>query len=126
MKIDKIVANYIELRDAKQEMEREHERQLQPIKETMELAEQHMLAYLNEAGLSSCRTPFGLVQKSTKTSATVGNWDTAFEHIQKHELWHMLEHRVNKTSVEGYINEHGEPPPGVNVTRVVTVQFRRS
>ena len=126
MKIDQIVANYIELRDAKQAMEREHEQALQPIKEAMEMAEQKMLGYLNEAVLSSCRTQFGLVQKATKTSATVPNWDIAWEHTQQKELWHMLEHRVSKTAVEGYINEHGEPPPGVNVTRVVTVQFRRS
>lgn len=126
MKFDKVVQSYIQLRDAKQEMEREHEKSLAPIKEAMDQAEQSMLGKLNEMGVNSINTPFGTIIKSTRTSCTVGNWDAAWGFIQDKALWHFLEHRVSKTAIEGYISEHGDIPPGVNVSRVATISFRRS
>jgi len=126
MKFDEVAADYIALRDAKAELEREHEAVLRPIKEAMGEAEQVMLGHLNTMGVSSLRTQNGTITKAKKTSVTVGDWDAAWGHIQKYELWHFLEHRLNKTAVEGYIAEHGEPPPGANVSSIFTVQFRRS
>jgi len=126
MKFDDIAASYIKLRDAKAELEREHEEILRPIKEAMEAAEQSMLGKLNEMGVKSIRTDFGTITKATKTSVTVGNWDAVFGFVKENEFWHFLEHRISKTAVEGYISEHDEPPPGVNLSRVATIQFRRS
>ena len=126
MKVSEVAANYIALRDAKAEMERAHEEAMRPIKEAMEGAEQVMLGHLNEMGVNSMRTSNGTITKVKKTSVTVGDWDTSWKFIQAKEMWHFLEHRLNKTAVEGYINEHGEPPPGANVVSFYTVQFRRS
>jgi hypothetical protein len=126
MKYDEIAEGYIQLRDAKSELEKKHEAELAPIKSAMEEAEQVMLGQLNEMGVNSLRTQHGTISKVKKTSVTVGNWDAAWQFIQEKELFHFLEHRLNKTAVEGYINEHGEPPPGANVSSIYTVQFRRS
>ena len=126
MKFDEVAASYIALRDAKAAAERDHEEALRPIKEAMEEAEQMMLGHLNSMGVNSLRTPNGTITKAKKTSVTVGDWDTAFKFIQEKEMWHFLEHRLSKTAVEGYINEHGEPPPGANVSSIFTVQFRRN
>jgi hypothetical protein len=125
MKFDEVAASYIQLRDAKTEMEREHEAALAPIKEAMKEAEEAMLGHLNEMGASSLRTPSGTITKAKKTSVTIGSWDAAWDFIRSKELWHFLEHRISKTAVEGYINEHGETPPGVNISSIYTVQFRR-
>ena len=124
-RFDQIASNYIQLRDAKAEMEREHEAALAPIKEAMREAEQVMLDHLNQMGVNSLRTPHGTITKAKKTSVTVGDWDIAWNHIHGNQLWHFLEHRVSKAAVEGYINEHGEPPPGLNISSIYTVQFRR-
>jgi len=126
MKFNEIAASYIELRDAKTEMVRAHEAALLPITEAMGEAEQHMLGHLNKMGVNSMRTPNGTITKVKKTSVTVGDWDSAWKFIQEKEMWHFLEHRLNKTAVEGYINEHQEPPPGANVSSIYTVQFRRT
>jgi hypothetical protein len=126
VKFDEVAANYVALRDAKAEMERAHEEALRPVKEAMQEAEQAMLGELNTMGVNSLRTPNGTITKVKKTTVTVGDWDAAWKHIHANELWHFLEHRLSKSAVEGYINEHGEPPPGANVTSMFTVQFRRN
>ena len=126
MKFEEVVATYIALRDQKQEMEREHSAALAPINEAMEAAEQSMLSKLNEMGVNSLRTQFGNIIKAKKTSVTVADWESALGFIRAHDLWHMLERRIGKAATEQYIDEHGEPPPGVNVTTMLTVQFRRS
>ena len=126
MKFNEVAASYIELRDAKADLERQHEEALRPIKEAMDGAEQAMLGHLNTMGVNSLRTPNGTITKVKKTSVTVGDWDSAWRFIQEKEMWHFLEHRLNKTAVEGFINEHGEPPPGANVVSMYTVQFRRN
>ena len=126
MKFDEVAANYVALRDAKAEMEREHEDALRPIKEAMQEAEQDMLGHLNSMGISSMPTPNGTITKVKKTTVTVGDWDSAWQFIENNKMWHFLEHRLSKASVEGYIAEHGAPPPGANVTSMYTVQFRRN
>lgn len=126
MKFESIVESYIALRDQKQEMEREHARALVPINEAMVQAEQAMLAKLNEMGIQSLRTQYGNIIKAKKTTVSVADWEVTLGFIQDHELWHMLERRIGKAAVEQYIDEHGEPPPGVNVSSIFTVQFRRS
>jgi hypothetical protein len=126
VKFDEVAANYVALRDAKAVMEREHEAALAPIKEAMLEAEQAMLGQLNTMGVSSLRTSNGTITKVKRTTVSVADWDSAWKHIHDNELWHFLEHRLSKTAVEGYINEHGEPPPGANVTSMFTVQFRRN
>lgn len=126
MKFEEVVSTYIALRDQKQEMERECARAIAPINEAMEAAEQAMLGKLNEMGVSSLRTQYGNIIKAKKTSVSVADWETALGFIQAHDLWHMLERRIGKAATEQYIEEHGEPPPGVNVTTMFTVQFRRS
>lgn len=126
MKVDEIVSLYIALRDEKAAMEKAHKDALKPIEEAMEAAEQAMLAKLNRLGVNSLRTTHGTVGKTVKTSVTVADWDIALKFVQDNDLWHFLEHRIGKAAVEGYIEENGEPPPGVNVSRFATVSFRRS
>ena len=126
MKVDEIVAMYIALRDEKAAMEKAHEAAMAPVKDAMEQAEMAMLSELNKLGSTSIRTPAGTVMKTVKTSVTVADWDVALKFVQDNDNWHFLEHRIGKAAVEGYIEEHGEPPPGVNVSRFTTVSFRRS
>jgi hypothetical protein len=126
VKFDEVAANYVALRDAKAEMEREHEEALRPIKEAMLEAEQAMLGQLNTMGVNSLRTSNGTITKVKRTTVSVGDWDTSWKFIEENKMWHFLEHRLSKSAVEGYINEHGEPPPGANVTSMFTVQFRRN
>ena len=126
MKIDKIVALYIEARDAIAEMNREHAEAIRPLKEQMDKLEKKMLTQLNNAGVDSMKTGHGTVYKSTGSSCTVADWDSVFAFMRDKEMWQLLNHSVNKTAVTEYLEANGELPPGVNYTTFTTVNFRRS
>ena len=67
----------------------------------------------------------GTAYRSTRSSATVSEWDALFAFIQENEAWEMLERRVNKTAVQQFRDEHDDLPPGVNWNETQVINFRR-
>lgn len=120
-----LVTKYIKLRDKKQAIEDEVKDKKAKIDSVLEKIEGIILASMEELGLESVATESGTAYKSTRTSATVADWDTVFDYIRSTESWHMLERRVNKSAVVEHKNETGELPPGVGWREEVTVNVRR-
>ena len=125
MDIQALVGLYIKLRDRRKDRKTAYELDDQKDKDYQEKIEQKLLAFLNESGGESFRTDAGTAYKTTRTSATVQDWDAALAYIKVHDAWDMLEHRVNKTFVEEYIETNQETPPGVGVSRITVVNVRR-
>lgn len=67
----------------------------------------------------------GTAYKSTRSSATVADWEVVLDYVQNNEAWELLERRVNKTAVEQYKGAEGDLPPGVNWSETQVVNFRR-
>jgi len=67
----------------------------------------------------------GTAYKSTRSSATVADWEVVLDYVQNNEAWELLERRVNKTAVEQYKSAEGDLPPGVNWSETQVVNFRR-
>lgn len=126
MDLNKIIASYVALRDEKARMKAAYEAQVAPLTALLERAETAMLALMREQGVESFRTDAGTAYQSTRTSATVADWDQALQFVQQHGLWNMLEKRVSKTAVDEYVAQHGDLPPGINYRSELTVGVRRS
>jgi hypothetical protein len=67
----------------------------------------------------------GTAYRSTRSSATVADWDAFLDHVQQNAAWEMLERRVNKTAVEQFKAVNDDLPPGVNWAETQVVNFRR-
>jgi hypothetical protein len=67
----------------------------------------------------------GTAYRSTRSSATVADWDAVLDFVQENEAWEMLERRVNKTAVEQFKSVEGDLPPGINWSETQVVNFRR-
>jgi predicted PolB exonuclease-like 3'-5' exonuclease len=88
--------------------------------------EVEFLKRFNERGIDNVSSNgVGTAYRSTRASATVGDWDALLEHIQKDDAWEMLERRVNKTAVLQYKEENADLPPGVNWSETQVINFRR-
>lgn len=121
-----IIEKYIELRDKKAELSAAYKKKIAGLDAALDQLEVILLEKLNEIGMDSAKGSTGTVYKSKRTSATVADWDYVLDHIQKNELWNMLEKRVSKQAVEQYVEEHGDLPPGINWREEVVVNIRRS
>jgi hypothetical protein len=126
MNIAKRVEIYIRLRDRRAQRKKEYEEADAADKAAQEKIESQIMEQFNADGTDSLKTEFGTAYRSIKTQASVADWDAALEFIKDKDFWGMLEKRVNKTAVEAYIEENEVPPPGVNITRVQTINVRRS
>jgi hypothetical protein len=67
----------------------------------------------------------GTAYRSTRSSATVADWDTLLDHVKDNDAWEMLERRVNKTAVEQFKAVNDDLPPGINWSETQVVNFRR-
>jgi hypothetical protein len=124
IQIDELVSLYIKLRDRRSKRKAEYELDDAKDKGFQEKIEAKLMAYFNETGVESARTDAGTAFKSVKISATVADRDSympwAIEHPE------FLPSSVNKSAVDAYLEATGELPPGVNVSRVATINVRRS
>lgn len=125
-KLDEIVAKYMQLRDRKKVIKDEYDAKVADLDAAMERIENYLLAEMQKSGLKNLPTEAGTAYMSTRTSATVADWDSLLHFVREHELWTMLEKRVSKTAVDEYVAANDDLPPGVNVTQAVVVNIRRS
>lgn len=124
--VDKLIQDYVALRDKKKAIQERHQQELLPFNSMMARVEGYMLEALNRAGIESMRGKHGTIYKSMRTSAVVRDWPLTLAFIKAHDAWHMLEARVAKNAAFEVIKETGEPIPGVETSAEVTVNVRRA
>lgn len=124
-KVDGLVEKYVKLRDFKEAKEREMKENLSKVTAVMDQIEAELMTFLNQTGQESGNTAAGTFFKRTTTSCKVADWDTTLPFIKEHDLWNMLEQRVNKTAVAEYIELYKEVPPGISVMREVKISVNR-
>ena len=125
MNYDDLVSKYIEFRDAKEAIEKKHKAKLKRINEAMKKIEAMVLEEFNATGQSSAKTEHGTATKMIRTSAKVADRDTFLDFVREEEAWQFIESRVNATAVTEYVEEHDELPPGVDMSKMAWVSFRR-
>lgn len=126
MNITDLVERYIALRDKKAQIAQEAKARCGQIDAALEKAEGALLAFFQENGMDAASCSAGTAYSSSRTSATVADWDATLGFIKENEAWHMLERRVAKTAIEEYIKAEGDLPPGVNWREEVVINVRRS
>jgi len=88
--------------------------------------EVEFLRRFNERGIDNVSArDVGTAYKSTRSSATVADWDNFLGHVQENDAWELLERRVNKTAVEQFKAVNSDLPPGVNWSETQVINFRR-
>ena len=124
--VAELVAGYVKLRDKKKAMDDAHKAKIASLVDVMDQIEARLRQHLNDTNAESIRTDAGTAYSSVKTSVRVVDSEVFRAFVEDHGAWAMLDARANKTAVDAYLDEHGELPPGLDVTRIRTVNIRRS
>lgn len=112
--IDAAIEAYIKLRDKRKQIEVAAETQINAIKEAQIKLAGWMKEQADAQGLTQLKSLHGTIFWKPVDFAQVQDWDAVRDFIVQNEFWDMLEHRVSKTAVRAYIEEHKQIPPGVN------------
>lgn len=125
MKVDDVIAAYMRLRDKKESMEAAVKEQTKELKEKMEKLEAWIKEQADVQGVTSFKTKHGTAFLTTTDYANVADWDAVLNYIRENEAYDMLEKRVSKIAVRGYIDANKSVPAGVNYGTKLEVNIRK-
>lgn len=126
MKLNELVAKYIELRDKKYELKHQYDFKAAQLDEVLGKIENKLLQVFEQTGMDSCKTEFGTAYSSTRSTASVADKETFMNFIKENEEWSLMEVRAAKLAIEQYKDANGDLPPGINYRQERVVNIKRS
>jgi hypothetical protein len=123
--VDVVIKKYMKLREEKAVVEAEIKERMDAIKANMEKLEAWLKAKLDADGLTSFKTDYGTAFLTTTDFASVEDWDAVLRFIREEDAYDMLEKRVSKTAVRGYIEANKEVPPGIKYGTKLDINVRK-
>jgi hypothetical protein len=123
--VDDVIATYMKLRDQKAVIEGEVKEKVSTIKAKMEKLESWIKEKADAEGVTSFKTKHGTAFLTTTDYANVADWDAVLNFIQENQAFDMLEKRVSKIAVRGYIDQTKAVPPGINYGTKLEVNVRK-
>lgn len=125
VQVDDVVATYMKLRSQKESMEAEVKDRVSTIKAKMEKLETWIKEQADVQGVTSFKTKHGTAFLTTTDYANVADWDAVLDFIRTQEAFDMLEKRISKIAVRGYIEANKAVPPGVNYGTKLEINIRK-
>lgn len=125
--MDTVVKSYMKLRDQKDAIKREAKTKVDELDASIEKLETWILSRMETDGVTSYKTEHGTAFRTTTDYVTVADWDAVLDFVKKEDAYHLLEKRVSKAAVLGYMNdpEDKRVPPGVNYYTRADINIRR-
>lgn len=125
MDADKVILNYIKVRDKKGEIAKRHAEELKPYNEALAVMETKLLMVLNSSNVEAIKSEHGTAFKTVRSSVKIDDWSTALPFVLENGLEHMLEKRLSKSAVAEFVEAQGANLPGTHINNELTVQIRR-
>jgi len=124
--IDKIVAVYIKIRNAKEELTREYEAKAEQLDEEMRTLKQKLLDISKETGVTKWGTEHGTAYRTIKNRYWTNDWESFYGFMREHGAMELLEKRIHQTNMREFLEDHPEAhPPGLNVDQEYEITIRR-
>lgn len=123
--VDKVVAKYIGYRNEKESLESDTKAKVKIIKENMAKLEAWLKEKADKDGVDSFKTSSGTAFLTTTDFARVEDWDATLGFIKDNDAYDLLEKRVSKTAVRGYIEANKAVPSGINYGTRIDVNVRK-
>lgn len=124
--VEQVVGTYMKLRRKKEALEAETKAGLDEIKVKMGKLEAWLMQKADAEGVTSFKTESGTAFVTTTDFANVADWDAVLTFIKDNEAFDMLEKRVSKTAVRGYMDENGSVPPGITYGSKLGINIRKA
>ncbi len=124
--IDKRVAKYVALRDARAAANKEAGEVDASYKSAMEAIEHSLIAEAQATGVTGFKTEFGTTYLEERMLASIADEKAFFDFVLEQGDLDFFERRIKVTHINEYakLNE-GRMPPGLNYFREMTMKVRR-
>ena len=85
--IDKIVAVYIKIRDAKEALTREYNDKIADFDEQMQALKQKLIEVSKETGVNTFSTEHGTAYRTIKNRYWTNDWESFYGFMREHGVW---------------------------------------
>lgn len=123
--VDQVVAGYLKLRDKKSLILTNAKNEAEAIDAQLQKFEAWIKAQADAQGVTSFRTKHGTAFLTTSDYANVADWDAVLDFVKEHGAYDLLEKRISKNAVRGYIDLNKSIPAGVNYGTRLDVNIRK-
>ena len=123
--VDQVIEAYLKYRNKKEALEAEIKDQVKELKDKMAKLEAWIKTKADAEGVTSFKTAHGTAFVTTNDYANVADWDAVLAFIKANDAYDMLEKRVSKNAVRGYIDQQKAVPSGVNYGTRIDVNVRK-
>lgn len=123
--VDKVIGKYMALRAEKEALEAEIKDKVGTIKQSMSQLEAWLKLKADEDGVTSFKTEKGTAFLTTTDFAGVDDWAAVLQFIREEDAYDMLEKRVSKAAVRGYIESNKAVPPGIKYGTKLDINIRK-
>jgi len=126
--VDRLVATYIKIRDARAAASAEHRQKDAELKEKMDLINNALLAKAHEDGVTGFKVAgVGTTYIDVELQCSGADWGVFYNWMKENDALDMLERRIKSTEIKKYMDEHeGAIPPGVNTFSQQIMKIRKS
>lgn len=124
-KVDAVIKTYLKLRGQKEAIEAEAKTKVKDIVAKLSKLESFLKIKADEQGVTQFKTEDGTAFLTTNDYAQVGDWDEVLAFIVKNEAYDLLEKRVSKYAVRGYIDANKSVPNGINYGTRISLSVRK-
>lgn len=125
MTVNEVIAAYLRFRTKKSQITAELEAKVSELDAKMEKLENWIREQADAQGVTSFKGNSGTAFITTTDYAQVADWDAMLDFIKTNNAYDMLEKRVSKTAVRGYIEMNKAVPAGVNYGTKLSVNVRK-
>lgn len=123
--VDQVVAGYLKLRDHKATILSKAKSDADAIDTQLVKFEAWIKEQAEAQGVTSFRTKHGTAFLTTTDYANVADWDAVLDFIKANDAYDLLEKRISKNAVRGYIDLKKSVPSGVNYGTRLDVNVRK-
>jgi hypothetical protein len=127
MTLRDLIMKYVEIRFEKSKLADKHKEQLAPYNQALDGLEAVFMREMDKGGVDSISArDCGTIYRSTRSSATVADFNLLKAHIIEHDAWELLQGRVSAVAVEAFLEDTGELPPGVSLSKILKIGVRKN
>jgi len=124
--IDKIVAVYIKIRNAKEDLTREYDAKVATLDDQMRTLKEELLKISKETGVTSFKTENGTAYRTIKNRYWTNDWESFYGFMREHGTMELLEKRIHQTNMREFLGDRPDVhPPGLNVDQEYEITIRR-
>lgn len=124
--LETAISGILRAKEKMADIDDEAKRQKKPLADTVAKLEGWIQAEAEKEGLDKIPTPAGTGYWSTHYKCTVSDQTVFMDYVKETGDLSLVDKRANKTAVKDFVNEHGQPPPGVNFGGYRVFQIRKA